>query len=76
MEYSSHATRRMLRRGISQEDVEAVLQAPTKTAPGHDGNINHYGIGPSGYRIRVTVSPNGLRVVTICWADQRKKRRF
>lgn len=72
MLFSPHARRRMRLRGIRESDVVFVVTRPTKIASGDYGAMNYWGNCPeSGYRIRVTVYPDG-GVGTVAWADRRK----
>jgi len=73
MKNSDHANKQMRDRGIARGDVDAVLAAPEKMAPGDNGATNYWGYGPSGYRVRVTVADDGLTIITVAWADYRKK---
>jgi|GEM_PF-5134889 len=68
---TEHALRQMARREIQAADVEAVLRNPSKMEPAEEGATNYWGLGPSGYRVRVTVNPDGS-IKTVAWADRRK----
>jgi hypothetical protein len=65
---------RMRLREIETSDVEAVLAVPQKVTAGDDGATNYYGVGPSGFRARVTVAADGFTIETVAWADQRKEK--
>ena len=62
-------------RGIAQADADEVLKNPMKVEPSDDGAVNFWGYGLSGYRVRVTVAPDGAHVKTVAWADYRRRRR-
>lgn len=66
----------MRQRCIDATDVEAVLTSPEKISGGNHGMTNYYGMGITGYRLRVTISPDGSTVVTVAWADRRMPRSF
>jgi hypothetical protein len=61
----------MVDREITRADVEAVLGAPTKEAPGLNGCVNLWGYGPSKKRIRITLDPTRTRIITVANADKR-----
>jgi hypothetical protein len=41
---------KLVKRAITEGDVEAVLAAPTKELPGYDGCVSIWGYGPSRKR--------------------------
>jgi len=51
--FDRHARRRMLQRGITQEEVEEVLRRPQRIEPSVKGRQNAFGPGPEGV-VRVT----------------------
>jgi hypothetical protein len=75
MKHSQHALDQMALRAISREDVDAVITQPSKIAPGDDGCVNLWGRGPSGKRIRVTLSPDRTVIITVANADSRFLRK-
>jgi len=74
MEYTTHAEDQMVDRNITRADVDAVLAAPTKEAPGLNGCVNLWGYGPSKKRIRVTLDPTRTRIITVANADSRREK--
>jgi len=65
--YEPHALRRMRQRGISQDDVVAVLKEPDTTYPAHEGRISMVRTLSDGRRIQVVVAQdeNGPIVWTV-----------
>jgi hypothetical protein len=61
----------MVKRAITEGDVESVIAAPTKELPGDDGCFNFWGYGASRKRIRVALDPTRNVVVTVANADSR-----
>lgn len=75
MIYTKHAKQQMAVRGITLADADEVLVNPMRVEPGDDGALNFWGYGPSGYRVRVPVAPDGVHIKTVAWADYRKRGR-
>lgn len=61
---------RAVRPTCSQKNAST---SPEKISPGADGAMNYYGLGASGYRLRVTLSSDGTTIKTLAWADRRKQ---
>ena len=71
VEYTHHAERRMVRRGISKADVEFCLENHHISLEEKEGCMLFIANHPNGKRIQVvldtTVTPN--KVVTAIWLD-------
>ena len=68
--YSKHARLQMLKRKITEEDVELALSRPTGDRPGQPGTLWLHGMATGGRVLSVCVTLADRRfVVTAAWLD-------
>ena len=60
-----HASEQAVKRSISVVEIFEALAAPGKVIPARDECTNVYGLASSGRRIRIKLSPAGLKIVTV-----------
>ena len=68
--FDRHARRRMLQRGITQQEVEAILRQPQRIEPSAKGRQNAFCPAPHGL-IRVTFRETADEFVVITVVRQR-----
>ncbi len=68
--YSLHARQRMVKRGITETDIEYVLRHHHTTHPDLDGNPCFIGtIGERRLHVVVSLGSDPPHIVTVIWLD-------
>jgi Domain of unknown function (DUF4258) len=64
--YSSHAERRMRRRKITEEEVDAALRRRTgPPRPGDNGNLVVFGYGRGSRILKIVMTPDEQVIVSV-----------
>ena len=76
IQYTQHATDRMAERGVSEAEVESVMNAPAITLPGRLGRAHVMGYPREtdrrGLHVIYNEDANQRWVVSVYWAGERE----
>jgi len=70
-DYTEHARDQMLEREITEQDVTLALRRRSgNPVVANNGNLNVFGYASRGRILKLVLSPDQQRIITLAWPDE------